>query len=130
MTDQTGSPEVVFRPFPGPGSPIRVSPGGGHDPVWSRDGKELFYQNAGKLMSAEVITWEPALRLKPPRQLFEGGFIPFFTGQPRTYDVAPDGQWFVMFPDPSKEGRDDHQHLTLVTRWFEELEKIPRGSGK
>jgi Tol biopolymer transport system component len=120
VTDQTGSPEVVFRPFPGPGSPIRVSPGGGHDPVWSRDGKELFYQNGGKLMSAEVITWEPALRLKPPRQLFEGGFIPFFTGQPRTYDVAPDGR-FVMI-EPNEDARP--ASLVLVKNWAEELKRL------
>jgi hypothetical protein len=73
--DQTGQSEVWIRPFPGPGSPIRVSPSGGHDPVWSRDGKELFYQNSGKLMSVEVNAQKPELRMKPPRELFEGGFV-------------------------------------------------------
>ena len=120
VTDQTGSPEVVVRPYPGPGSPIRVSPGGGHDPVWSRDGKELFYQNAGRLMSAEIITWEPALRLKPPRQLFEGGFVPYFSGSPRTYDVAADGR-FVMI-EPGEE--TPSASLVVVKNWFEELKRL------
>jgi len=119
VTDQTGSPEVVVRPFPGPGSPTRVSPGGGHDPVWSRDGKELFYQNDGRLMAAEVIAWEP-LRLKPPRQLFDGGFVPYFTGTPRTYDVAPDGR-FVMI-EPNEDARP--ASLVLVKNWAEELKRL------
>jgi serine/threonine-protein kinase len=120
VTDQTGSPEVVVRPFPGPGSPTRVSPGGGHDPVWSRDGKELFYQNGGRLMSAGVIAWEPALRLMPPRQLFDGGFVPYFTGTPRTYDVAPDGR-FVMI-EPNDEARP--ASLVLIKNWAEELKRL------
>jgi hypothetical protein len=43
--DQTGSPVVWARPFPGPGSPVRVSAEGGHQPAWSSNGRELFFQN-------------------------------------------------------------------------------------
>ena len=120
VTDQTGSSEVVVRPFPGPGSPIRVSPGGGHDPVWSRNGMELFYQNGGELMSAEIISWEPVLRFRPARPLFKGGFVPYATGTPRTYDVAPDGR-FVMI-EPSEA--DKPASLVLVKNWFEELKRL------
>ena len=42
------------------------------------------------------------------------------------YDVAPDGR-FVMFPDPRKSGGGHHPHLTLVTRWFDDLERLSAG---
>lgn len=42
---ESGSPEIVVRPFaPNGGAGTQVSFGGGHDPRWSRDGKELFYR--------------------------------------------------------------------------------------
>lgn len=121
VTDQIGSFEVFVRPFPGPGYPIRVSPGGGHDPVWSRDGKELFYQNSGQLLSAEVIEWEPVLRFKPARELFEGGFVPYVTGTPRTYDVAPDGRFVMIEPN---ETASVEASLILVKNWHEELKRL------
>jgi Tol biopolymer transport system component len=62
VSDQTGEAEVWVRPFPGPGSPIRISPNGGHGPVWSPDGKELFYEEDGKLMAAAVGSRQPELR--------------------------------------------------------------------
>ena len=37
--DPAGQPEIWVRPYPGPGAPVRISQAGGHEPVWSRDGK-------------------------------------------------------------------------------------------
>jgi Tol biopolymer transport system component len=117
VTDQTGQPEVWVRPFPGPGSPRRVSSTGGHDPVWSRDGRELFYQNGAKLMSVEVGVQEPELQVKPPRMLFEGGFVPYVLGTARTYDVDSTGRFLMIEPnEPSPTAS-----LVLITNWFEEL---------
>jgi serine/threonine-protein kinase len=48
---QTGGPEVWIRPYPGPGVPVRVSSGGGHEPTWSHDGREIFYTNGTKMMA-------------------------------------------------------------------------------
>jgi len=42
VTDQSGRQEVWVRYADG-SAPIRVSSGGGHEPVWARDGRELFY---------------------------------------------------------------------------------------
>jgi serine/threonine-protein kinase len=119
VTDQTGEAEVWVRPFPGPGSPTRVSPGGGRDPVWSRDGKELFYQEGNKLMAAEVAGIQPALQFTTPRVLFEGGFIPWEPNTPRTYDVAADGRFLMIEQTPSYLT----QRFAVVLNWFEELKR-------
>jgi hypothetical protein len=119
MSDQTGQPEIWVRPFPGPGSPIRVSARGGQEPIWSRDGKELFYQERAKLMAVEVIAQEPELRLRPPQALFEGGFVPGSPTVPRTYDVAPDGRFLMMDPSEAPPAS-----LVLVQNWIEELKRL------
>ena len=119
VTNQTGEAEVWVRPFPGPGSPTRVSPTGGHDPVWSRNGKELFYQEGNKLMTAEAAGMQPALQFRTPRMLFEGGFIPWEPNTPRTYDVAPDGRFLMIEQTPSYLT----QRFAVVLNWFEELKR-------
>ena len=119
VSDQTGRPEVWVRPFPGPGSPTRVSPEGGHDPVWSRDGDELFYQEGTKLVTAVIAAKQPELQFKPPRLLFEGGFTPYEVNSPRTYDVASDGRFLMIEPTPSASAP-----LTIVLNWAEELRRL------
>jgi Tol biopolymer transport system component len=118
-SDQTGQPEIWVRPFPGPGAPIRVSPRGGLEPVWSRDGRELFYQEGAKLMAAEVSAQEPELRLRPPRALFEGGFVLNTLDTGRTYDVAPDGRFLMIEPNEVTP-----VSLVLVKNWVEELKRL------
>jgi hypothetical protein len=42
------------RPFPGPGAKLQISTNGGTKPIWSRDGRELFYINGDKMMAVDV----------------------------------------------------------------------------
>jgi serine/threonine-protein kinase len=122
VSDQTGQPEVWVRPFAGPGSPIRVSPSGGHDPVWSPNGNELFYQSTGKLMSVEITATDDEIRVKSQRELFQGGFVPYQAGTPRTYDVARDGRFLMIEPNETTSPAS----LVLVRNWFEELkQRVP-----
>jgi Tol biopolymer transport system component len=119
VTDQTGQPEVWIRPFPGPGSPTRVSPSGGHDPIWARNGRELFYQIDGKLMAADVTATESQLQVKAPRMLFQGGFQPYAAGLPATYDVAPDGRFLMIESNDSAPAS-----IVIVKNWLEELKRL------
>ena len=120
-SDQTGDFEVWVRPFPGPGSPTRVSPAGGHDPVWARNGRELFYQQGQKLMAAEVTGSSGALQFKTPHLLFEGGFISWEPNAPRSYDVSPDGRFLMIEPTPTYS-----QRLNVVINWGQELKaRVP-----
>jgi len=56
VTGESGSPQVVVQPFPGPGSRTQVSVRGGTEPVWSHDGRRLFYRDTQHLIAANVST--------------------------------------------------------------------------
>jgi serine/threonine protein kinase len=120
-SDQSGSAEVWVRPFPGPGAPVRVSPDGGRDPVWSRDGKELFYRNDLKILSARVVP-DITFRVEAPQApLFEGRFD---SGSERAYDVAPDGRFVMIENEPNDNTTS--ASIVVVLNWSEELkQRVP-----
>ncbi len=123
VSDTSGRDEVFMNAFPGPSGAIPVSIGGGREPVWSRDGRELFYRQGDRLMTVAIDdVANPSLR--SPRLLFEG---PYQTdpqvGLPN-YDVAPDGR-FLMVSDPRGL---PITRFTIVQNWFEELKRrVPPG---
>jgi len=120
-SNPTGEMEIWARPFPGAGAPVRVSSQGGHDPVWSRDGKEVFYENGGKLMTARVVTETPALRFEPARLLFEGGFAHDDTDPGlRFFDQAPDGRLLMIEPS----GVAGTASIIVVQHWDQELNRL------
>jgi Tol biopolymer transport system component len=62
----TGRLEVWVQPYPGPGDPARVSPNGGADPVWAKNGRELFYLEGRKLMAAVPVGAGPHFGFNRP----------------------------------------------------------------
>ena len=93
QSDESGRSEIHVRPFPNvnDGKWI-VSTGGGVTPVWSHDGREIFYMNGTAMMSVAVDRRGGVFRAAAPTTLFTG---PFETGSPN-FDVAPDGSSFLM----------------------------------
>jgi len=114
-SDSTGSTEVWVRPFPGPGAPIRVSPSGGTEPLWSRTGKELYYFQGTNLMSVAVESGG-AFNFKPPTRLFESLYQR--VQQPPNYDVTADGK-FVMVKSDSQA----NNVVSVILNWQELLKK-------
>ena len=118
---ETGESEVYVAPLPTLEGRQAVSVGGGWSPVWSRDGLELFYQAAGRLMVVPITT-EPNLTLGTPEILFEGPYLSLFA---RTYDLAPDGRFLMVRPGAIETSDTDAlTHVVLVQNWFEELKRL------
>ena len=67
QSNESGTMEVSVLPFPGPGEKSRVSIGGGQSPVWSRNGKELFYWSGGQIWVASYAVEGDAFRAEKPR---------------------------------------------------------------
>jgi len=142
VSDESGRNEVYVQPFPGPGGPPPVgsssqgaqSPGsgpqggkwqvsteGGTGPVWNRNGRELFYRIGDRMMAVDV-TAQPAFAAGKPRLLFEARYDPDPGASYRAnYDVAPDGQRFLMVKGP--ETTSQLTQVNMVLDWFEELKR-------
>jgi len=94
VTNESGRDEVVVQPFPGPGGRVQVSAGGGTEPVWSRDGKRLFYRGEAQLMAAEVRAG-PTFTVVARDTLFADTYV-YASNPHANYDVLPDGAHFVF----------------------------------
>jgi Tol biopolymer transport system component len=99
QTKESGTPQIVVQPFPDPSrGRWDISANGGIQPRWRGDGKELFYLGLdGTMMAVEVETGSgDAFEFGPPSALFQTGIgIPGIP-QEYFYDVAADGQRFLV----------------------------------
>jgi dipeptidyl aminopeptidase/acylaminoacyl peptidase len=123
-SNESGSVEVFVQGFPEPGGRTLISTSGGVEPVWSRDGRELFYLDGDAMMAVEVKT-SPTFAAGAPRMLFEGRYVLSPTSI-AGYDVSADGQRFLrvqpMHPDlPTNQ-------IQVVLNWFEELRSVAPGN--
>ena len=121
VSDESGQYEVYVRPYPARAGKWQLSVGGGEEPTWSRGGKELFYRNGRKWMTAPV-TLHPEFSSATPTLLFEGDYV---NVGGRSYDVTADGQRFLVL-EPAEPEMARVTHLNVVLNWDEQL-KLRRG---
>ena len=94
-----------------------VSVDGGEEPVWSRNGGELFFRSGDRLFSVQV-TSEPELDVSAPAVVFEQPSERHVYGWFASYDVSPDGERFLVVSErPTTEFR-------VVQNWLSELERL------
>jgi len=113
LSNETGSPEVYIRPFPPgalggpPGPAVRISPGGGHDPFWRKDARELFYfSNSGQMAVDVKLGDVPEIGV--PHLLF----------QPGAPTVSADGQHFLSIESAAELSA---ARISVVLNWAAEL---------
>jgi serine/threonine-protein kinase len=112
----TGTSEIWVQPYPGPGAAVRISPKGGREPVWAKNGRELFYLEGRRLM-AVVVQPGTTFSFSPAASLFEHDYVA--TGQPPSYDVAGDGRFLMV-----KSGATATvPPIVMTLDWFEELRR-------
>ena len=71
VSDETGEYQVYVTAYPGPGPTVAVSTKGGLSPIWSADGRELFFRLGSKVLVARMSNAHP-LAFDAPRELFDG----------------------------------------------------------
>jgi serine/threonine-protein kinase len=124
VSSESGSQEVYVQPYPGPGEKIRVSPDGGNSPAWAKNGRELFYQRGNNALQTMAVDVETAKTFQsgPPHLLFEGSYAT--NGPMRGYDVAPDGEHFVLMGRSAKDVPEPPvKQMHIVLNWTEELKR-------
>ncbi len=123
QSNASGQNEIYVRPFPNVDEGRwQISRDGGIMPLWSPDGRELFYLSSGRQLMAVTVRTDPSFTFGNPAIIFEGFSTLGALG--RNYDISPDGKRFLMI----KEGvPGDEAHATqviLVQNWLDELKRL------
>ncbi len=122
VSDESGRPEVYVRPFAGSGSRWPISTDGGSDPVWARNGGELYYRNGDRMMASTIaVTSGGSFNPTKPRMLFEAKTLSISGGYEMCYDVTPDGEFLMIEPG---ESDSPPTQINVVLNWFEELRRL------
>ena len=118
-SDRDGKLQIYVRPYPAMNRVWQISYDLGEEPIWSTKGDELFYRSGDNKWMVVSISTETEFVAGTPQVLFEG---PYSNVSGLSYDVAPDGQRFLVL----QPQYDDSQvrELHVVTNWFEELKRL------
>ena len=128
-SDESGKPQVYVQAFPGPGAKVQISSDGGTDPVWRRNGGELYYRNGDSMMAVSVSTAQ-AFNAGRPQELWKGHYshgMSSSCGAPgatsSNYDVTSDGKRFLMVKDDDAD-RAISSQVVVVQGWAQELSRL------
>jgi Tol biopolymer transport system component len=121
VSDESGRAEVYAQPYPALNARVPVSTDGGREPVWSHDGRKLFFRSAESVMEAGVVSMSP-LEFAAPKALFRDTFIRTQGSYHTHFDVAPDGR-FLMIENPN-QGAIGRQEIHIVLNWADELKRL------
>jgi Tol biopolymer transport system component/predicted Ser/Thr protein kinase len=120
-SNETGRTEIYVTHFPGPGGKWQISTTGGSYPRWRPDGRELFYLTPDNNLTAATVSGQrTAFQVEAARSLFT---IHPRTGQRYPYDVASDGQRFLVNTIIDATALPP---ITLVVNWTTGLHKPER----
>jgi Tol biopolymer transport system component len=125
MTPRSGVDSAIYvQPFPATGAMYLASKNGdqGHDPLWSWDGKELFYVPLPNQFVVVTMTTQPTVGFSNPVPVQRrfGGAGPT---TPRPFDIMPDGR--IIAPLDTSQTQTGPQ-IQVVLNWFEELkQRVP-----
>jgi serine/threonine protein kinase len=133
ISDESGQTEIYVQTFPVTGQKWKISENGGDAPIWSPDGRSLYYLGSRHLIEVPLLL-EPDFRPGRARELFE-----LKVDNVSAFDVFPDGEHLVMIAKPATgggsrvpitrpEGGQNRMYpagdpnLHVVFNWSEELE--------
>jgi serine/threonine-protein kinase len=124
-SDESRKNEIYVRPFPDVNKGRwQVSTNGGETPLWSPDGRELFYLNGDAVMAVAVATKPTFNIVGTPQILFRGTYVP--SREHDTWDIAPDGKRFLMMKEAGVTAGGGPRKINIVVNWFEELkQRVP-----
>jgi len=126
VSTESGRLEVYARPYPGPGGKLLISKEGGLEPLWARNGRQLFYRSRigddADLVWVVDVRTDGGFSASKPRLLFKapglGGGDPI-----RGWDLSLDGQRFLMVKDEEVKPTPVTE-MVLVMNWLEELKRL------
>ena len=127
-SNESGSFQVYVRAFPDKGGKWQISNGGGSFPVWSHNGRELFFRSGdSRIMVAAYAAKGDSFVPDQPKVWSEKQPADFGIIGGSTYDVAPDGKRIAaLMPVDTQENQQAQSHVIFLENFFDELRrKVP-----
>jgi eukaryotic-like serine/threonine-protein kinase len=126
-SNESGRFEISVRPFPDVNrGHWQVSTSGGTRPLWAPSGQELVYVSPTGALMRVGVERAPSWAATPPTQLVKEGYVTIpgnLSG--RSYEIAPDGQRFLMIKEGGGAGQTaTPASLIVVQHWLEELKRL------
>lgn len=124
---ESGRGEVFVRPYPGGGASGSgrwlISTDGGGFPMWSRNGRELFYETLdNRIMAARYTAIGNSFACEKPRLFSKAQLLDIDNHW--NFDVAPDGRRFVVVPRADSAGEPKRSvHVTFLLNFFDEVRR-------
>jgi serine/threonine-protein kinase len=133
LSDASGQTELYVQRYPEGGRRWQISAGGGQSPLWSPDGRELYFWRGDRMMAVSIETNGGRFTPHKERQLPQPEFSALLD-----WDISPDGKRFVVVgrlatvvtaDDPTVTNASPNRvaaqvpEIRVVTGWFEELRK-------
>jgi dipeptidyl aminopeptidase/acylaminoacyl peptidase len=120
-SDESGKKEIYVQSFPVSGAKWQISAGGGSQPRWRGDGKELFYLSGDrKVTIVEVNTEAPTFAHGTPKALLDTPILKSEDHPGDQYAATADGQRFLV--NTLAEERT-YAPISLVLNWTTALKK-------
>jgi Tol biopolymer transport system component len=129
-SNESGSTEVYVRPYPDAAlGRWQISNGGGVVPIWSRDGRRLYFLDIAASLGASIPTAIMSVAVQPGAEFVFGtpareAKMPAIAS--RDFEVGTDGRFLIKIPAAS-DGTTRRSSVIVVQNWFEELNgRVPR----
>jgi Tol biopolymer transport system component len=117
QSDEAGQNQIYVQSVPVSGAKFQISTAGGNSPVWSRDGREIFYLSPDQKMMAAVVKSNGAsFEAATPQALFTAAGASGFA-------VTRDGQRFLVNVPAGGESAASGPPLTVITNWLAGVKK-------
>ena len=133
-SNESGRAEVYVRPYsagaPSGSGKWQISTGGGTHPIWSSNGRELFYVTPdNRIMATTYTAKADSFDADKPRLWANTQILDLGPGVQWSLDLAPDGKRFAVFPRPETTAEQKGLvHITVLLNFFDELRRrVPAG---
>jgi dipeptidyl aminopeptidase/acylaminoacyl peptidase len=114
VSDETGRPEVYVQSFPPSGNRWTVSSGGGGEPRWRRDGREIIFQAADGVIMSVAVSASTRFESGVPKRLFAVRTPTFGNPYRMNLEVAGDGQRFLI---NTATGTIETKPISVMVNW-------------
>lgn len=123
-SDESGKQQVYVRPFPAADGRWQISTAGGTLPLWSHDGRELFFVAPDDRVMIVSVSARPSSFAAGKPEPWPGARLQPRVGNSSSYDVAPDGKRLAALLATTDAGSDKSPtHVTFLLNFFDELRR-------